>query len=262
MNRIKQIFNKLTASDHFLIFLIILFLLKSFSADSGNYLHIGIEHLIIGFIWFLPFKYGVDRSKSFQNATISIFIIILIMQHTNLNMVTGFSVFVFTYIAKFFINKSVSYVNPVVFALAMVSMLSFITPFYLLPAVDFNGVTHFITILSIYFPLAIVPLVLSILINGKRLKRSFLSEIYFATATLVQLSIHQDISWEFILSQLFVAAILIIEPKTSPVGKKQQAILGVSVAVCVHFFVLKGVPNGEVFAILIGNIGYYLFRKR
>jgi len=54
---------------------------------------------------------------------------------------------------------------------------------------------------------------------------------------------------------------LIIEPKTSPVKTKQQLVYGVLMAFFIAGLAVLKVPNAVVIGLLIGNIGYFVYKK-
>ncbi len=71
MKKLVELFKKLNAYDHFLIFLIILSILKIasvFIADgvSGgfHFMKLGASLFVIASILYLAFKYGLDKQKN------------------------------------------------------------------------------------------------------------------------------------------------------------------------------------------------------
>ena len=80
-----ELFKSLTAYDHFLVYLIILSLLKITNVFIVNgheagfqFIKLGVTLFVISSVIFLAFKYGLDRRKKYQHAAISTFIILLV----------------------------------------------------------------------------------------------------------------------------------------------------------------------------------------
>ena len=60
---------------------------------------------------------------------------------------------------------------------------------------------------------------------------------------------------------LFIGAAVIVEQKTSPFKVKEQVIYGISMAVLIAILELIKVPNPIIIGLLLGNIGYFVFRN-
>ena len=106
-----EIFKKLNAYDHFLVFLIILSVLKitnvfiDDSQEAGfHFIKLGAALFVISSVIFMAFKYGLDKRKKYQHALISTLIILLVLSHAELNPVRGVLVILLLYISKFLIK--------------------------------------------------------------------------------------------------------------------------------------------------------------
>jgi len=60
----------------------------------------------------------------------------------------------------------------------------------------------------------------------------------------------------------YFAFIMVSEPKTSPYRSKEQIIFGISVAVLLFIFMYYSIPYSFFISLLLGNLGYALYRIR
>lgn len=82
--------------------------------------------------------------------------------------------------------------------------------------------------------------------------------LYFATFIL-PLNLEGAINLFYTIPYYFVF-IMVSEPKTSPHTLKQQIVFGVSVAVLSFVFMQYGILYYQLIALLIGNLGFSLYR--
>jgi len=82
MKKLSEVFKNLTAYDHFLVYLIILTILKITNVFVGegqeagfHFIKLSVALFAISSVIFIAFKYGLDRRKKYQHAVISTFII-------------------------------------------------------------------------------------------------------------------------------------------------------------------------------------------
>lgn len=147
MNKIVEIFKKLTAYDHFLVFLFILSLLKIVDVfiddgkDAGlHFLKLGAALFVISTVLFFALKYGMDKQKKYLNALISTFLILLVLEHGDPDPVRALMVIVFLYVSKFLIKyKKKNIFNPVVFAVGISTLSALLIPAIGIPPLDWSG---------------------------------------------------------------------------------------------------------------------------
>ncbi|RLD77934.1 MAG: hypothetical protein DRJ10_11135, partial [Bacteroidetes bacterium] len=96
MKKVVEIFKKLNAYDHFLIFLIILSVLKIVSvfiddgSDAGiHFMKLGAALFVISTVLYFAFKYGLDKQKKYKHVLISTFLILLVLSHADPDPVRG-----------------------------------------------------------------------------------------------------------------------------------------------------------------------------
>lgn len=268
-NTLKSTFWKLNAYDHILVFMGILTLLKVVSvfmyqdfSDGIHLLKLTIG-LFVGFsVIFLVFKYLVDKQKTYKNVLISAFILLLVLAHDKPYLIGGLMMFTLVHVSKFFIkiNKK-NIFNPVVFGIAMVTIVSFFVPGIDAPPATFEILNFRYTIFNRAIPLAFIPILLSLIFNTKRVKRFPLALSFILPALLLGLLLSMDIN-QYILYALsisFTGVAIIVEPKTSPCKQNQQINYGITMALLVVILYSLKVPNSIFIGLFIGNILYFLY---
>ncbi len=272
MNKLKEIFKKLTAYDHFLVFLIILFVLKIVDVFSDNGLEAGLHFLQMGIalfaissIVFFAFRHLFDKKKKYQHALISTFLILLMLSHENPEPIRGLLVILLLYLSKFTIKyKKQNIFNPVVFAIGMATILAIIIPELGIPPLDWSGIDIRFNIAGTIFPIAIVPIILSIIFNVGRIKKHSLALSFIISSLIFGLFLqtydHDPISYVLITG--FIGAAILIEPKTSPIKTQEQIIYGVSIA-CMYFALTYiNLPNAPITGLMVGNALYFLYKQK
>lgn len=90
MSKIKTLIKKLTAYPHFLVFLIILSVLKIVnvfitkgSRDGLQFLMLGIGLLVISAVLHFAFSYLFDKNKKYLHSLISTFLILLMLSYAD-----------------------------------------------------------------------------------------------------------------------------------------------------------------------------------
>lgn len=265
----KSAFEKLTAYDHLLVFMGILTLLKVVSVfvyqgtDEGIHLLKLTVGLFGGFsAIFIGFKYLFDKQKKYKNALISALILLLVLAHNEPYLIGGLVMFTLVNVAKFFIKVNRKNIfNPVVFGIAMVTVLSFIVPAIDTPPATFEILDFRYNVFNMAIPLAFVFILLSLVFNTRRVKRFPLALSFIIPALLIGLLFSMETN-QYILYALsisFTGAVIIIEPKTSPSKQKQQIIYGIAMALLVVGLQFLKVPNSIFIGLFIGNIFYALY---
>ena len=271
MNKIKETFKKLNAYDHFLVYLIILSILKitdvfiDNGADAGlHFIKLSLALLVISSILFFVFKYTLDRKKKYQHALISTFIILLVLSHADLNPVRGVLVMLLLYVSKFLIKyKKQNIVNPVVFAIGFTTLLTLFIPSMDIPPLDWSGIDIRFSIFNTAFPISLIFIVLSLNFNVGRVRKHALALSFIAVSLLLGYfmdAFHSNYL-SFIISTAFIGTAIIVEPKTSPINTKEQLIYGVAMALTMIGFSYLEVPNAPIMGLMLGNLLYFLYKR-
>ena len=267
MNKIKSIFSKLTPYHHFLVFLIILTVLKIVNVfitkgdeEGIHYTLLGIGLIVISTVFHFTFSYFFDKRKKYLHSLISTFLILLMLSHADPEPVRGILVILLLYVAKFFIKyKGQNIFNPVVFTIGITTLLALFVPFLNVPPMDFSGIDIRFPILGMNLPLTILPITLALLFNVKRVQRHPLA-ISFIVSSLVMgyfIGAYDNDYYSYLIVTMFVGAAVIVEPKTSPNQMKHQMIYGVSIAIIISSLSYFTVPNSVVIGLLIGYLIYF-----
>ena len=264
-------FKKLTAYHHFLVFLIILTVLKiahvfitQGQEEGFVFTGLGVGLILISSLLHLIFSALFDKSKKYLNSLISTFLIILMLSHADPEPVRGVMVLLLLYVAKFFIKYNKQNIfNPVVFSIGATTLLALFVPFIGIPPMDFTGIDIRFPIAGMDIPIPLLPVTLALVFNVKRVKRHPLAISFIATSLLMGLFINtydHDV-FSYIIITAFIGAAVIVEPKTSPVKNKEQIIFGALMAFFITGLTVVDVPNPIIIGLLIGNIGFFSYIK-
>ena len=271
MTSIKKRIKKLSAYDHFLVFLIILTLLKigngfiTKGATEGlQFAGLGVGLIIISTGLHFLFRALFDKKKKYLHSLISTFLIILMLSHADPEPVRGVLVILLLYVSKFFIKyKKQTIFNPVVFTIGAITILASFVPFLNTPPMDFTGIDIRFPIAGMQIPLPIVPILLALTINVARLKKHPLALSFIITSIIIGFftdAFSTDV-FSFLIITLFIGAAVIVEPKTSPFKQKEQIIYGVLMAVFIAILSALEIPNPIIIGLFIANIVYFVYTK-
>jgi hypothetical protein len=272
VSKLSKFLKSLTAYDYFLVFLIILSVMKITNVfvvdgkDAGLlFAGLGVGLFVITTVLYFIFSRLFDKSKTYKNVLISTFIILLVLSHADPDPVRGVVVILLLFVSKFFVKyKGQNVFNPVVFAIAVTTLFSFLVPSIDLPPLDWTGVDIRFPILGMEIPLPVIPLLLALTFHVARVKRHPLA-VTFIMASLGLGWALQSFEGSFLsyfISILFIGAAIIVEPKTSPGKFKEQIIYGLSMAFFIVFLALLKVPNAPIIAFLIANLVYFIFKQQ
>jgi hypothetical protein len=271
MKKLIAIFKSLTPYDHFLVFLLILSILKVVDVfiDGGqeaglHFLKLGTALIVISSLIFFAFKYAFDKKKGYQNALISTLLILLMLSHEDPNIIRGILVIVLLYVSKFFIKyKKQSLFNPIVFAIGVTTVLAFIIPSLDVPPLDWSGIDIRFIIAGNLIPLTLVPISLSLIFNVGRIKKHALALSFIVTSLLAGFlfQAYDTDPFSYIIAIGFIGSAIIIEPKTSPSKVKEQIMYGVAVAIVIAVFSIVKIPNAPILGLLIGNGLYFIYKQ-
>lgn len=272
MNKLKQIFKKLTAYDHFLVFLIILTAMKianvfivNGTTESIHFAKLGVGLLVITSVLHLVFTKVFDKNKKYLHSLISAFLIIVMLSHADPEPIRGVLVILLLFVAKFFVKyKGKNIFNPVVFTIAMVTFISYFVPFFGVPPLDFTGIDIRFPINGMQVPLTLLPISLALIFNVKRLKKHPLA-ISFIIASLLLgffLNAYESNPFSYIIITMFIGSAVIVEPKTSPHKPFGQVIYGLLMAVFIFLFSFLNIPNSIIIALFLANIAYFVLKEK
>ncbi|MCF6359674.1 MAG: hypothetical protein L3J29_02810 [Cyclobacteriaceae bacterium] len=272
MSKVQNLFKKLTTHHHFLVFLIILTVLKIVNVfitngfDEGlHFTKLGVGLIVISSVLHLVFSKLFDKNKKYLHSLISTFLIILMLSHADPEPVRGVMVILLLYVAKFFVKyKGKNIFNPVIFTIGAITLLSLFVSFLGVPPMDFTGVDIRFPIGGMAVPLSLLPITLAFIFNVARVKRHPLAISYIATSLILGLFIgaYAQDSFSYLIIIMFVGAAVIIEPKTSPTNTKEQLVYGVIMGLFIAGLTMLNAPNAIAIGLLIGNVGYFIFKNR
>jgi hypothetical protein len=271
MSLIKAIFKKLTTYHHFLVFLIILTVLKITNVfiikglDEGlHFAMLGVGLIVISSILHFVFSKIFDENKKYLHSLISTFLILLMLSHADPEPVRGMLVILLLYVSKFLITyKKQNIFNPVVFTIGVITLFALFVPFLGIPPMDFTGIDIRFPIFGFEVPLSLLPITLSLVFNVKRVRKHALAFSYIISSLVLGYFIgaYEGEVFSYLIITMFVGTAIIIEPKTSPIIQSQQITYGVLMAVLIALLTMLNVPNPEVIGLLVGNVLYFIHSR-
>ncbi|MFT4851617.1 MAG: hypothetical protein ACI83B_004184 [Sediminicola sp.] len=272
MKRVLKLFKSLTAYDHFLVFLIILSVLKTVDVflDEGigaglHFLKLGVALFIISSILFFVFKYFTKQKKKYQHALISTFLILLMLSHADPDPLRGILVMVLLYVSKFFIiYKKQTIFNPIAFAIGAATLIAMVVPVIDIAPLDFSGIDIRFTILGQLVPIALVPITLSLIFNVGRIRKHRLALAFIIPSLLIAFLLpgYTDNFTSYAIAVAFMGTAIIVEPKTSPHKSNEQLIYGIAMAAIVFVLHVFKVPNALILGLMLCNVLYFIFKKK
>ena len=268
---IKSIFKKLTAYHHFLVFLIILTVLKIANVfitkglDEGlHFAMLGVGLIVISSVLHVVFSKLFDKKKKYLHSLISTFLIILMLSHADPEPVRGILVILLLYISKFFIKyKKQNIFNPVVFTIGFVTLLALVVPFLDVPPMDFTGIDIRFPIFGLQIPLTLLPITLALVFNVKRVRKYTLAFTYIAASLVLGylFEIFTDDIFSYLIITMFIGTAVIVEPKTSPNTQLQQFMYGVLMSAVIVGLTVLNIPNPIIIGLLIFNLVYFIHNQ-
>ncbi|MDH5368252.1 MAG: hypothetical protein OEW67_14825 [Cyclobacteriaceae bacterium] len=271
MEKIRVLFKKLTAYDHFLVFLIILTILKIINVFIIEGKEEGLHFAILGFglimissVLHLVFSKLFDKNKKYLHSLISTFLIILMLSHADPEPLRGVLILLLLYVSKFFITyKKQTIFNPVVFTIGGITLLALFVPFLEVPPLNFNGIDIRFPIFGKNIPLPLLPIILALIFNVDGVKKHPLAISFIASSLLLGFFInaYNTDHFSYVIITSFIGAAIIVEPKTSPIKNKEQIFFGVIMALFITGLTELKAPNPTIIGLFIGNIGYFSFKK-
>ncbi|MDA1060764.1 MAG: hypothetical protein O3B47_03145 [bacterium] len=232
------------------------------------FIHLGAT-LGFGLALFYLFTFLSRKKKNIYNTVISTLIIFLVL-HYGIKTADVIYPIIVTFIAifsKFFLErKNFPIINPVVFALLLTYLASTVIPSFDAPFISWWGTNYKALIGSYNFPLGMLLILVWMFFGlGKWRKYRILFSFLVAHSILLFLRTNLDATinfttLEFTLSDAtiyFFAAIMLIEPKSSPMIKLQQIIFGIIAALAYNLMAHFQVNHFDLFAIAIANLYFF-----
>jgi len=271
MTTVKQLFKQLTAYHHFLVFLIILtiikitnvFLTEGFT-EGLHFTKLGVGLIVISSILHVVFSKIFDAKKKYLHSLISTFLIILMLSHADPKPVRGVLVILLLYVGKFLVKyKKQNIFNPVAFTIGTVTLIALVVPALGIPPMDFTGIDLRFPIAGMQIPLPLLPIMLALIFNTPRVRKQPLAISYLLSMFVIGYFTRQleENMFSYLIISAFTAAAVIVEPKTSPFKTKEQIIYGVLMALLIGGLSLLDVPNPIVIGLLIGNVIFFAYNK-
>ncbi|NOQ73387.1 MAG: hypothetical protein GQ574_15380 [Crocinitomix sp.] len=268
MTRIVRLFKGLTPYDHFLTFLLILTVMKIVNVfvvagktEGVQFALLGLGLIALSTLIFFLLKKFVDQKKTYKNTLISVLIIVLILSHADPEPIRGILVILLLFVSKFFIkHKKRNIFNPVIFSVAVVTLISFIIPAIGVPPVDWTGIDIRFPILGNEVALPIIPIILALTFNVGRMKRHpiALTFIIISLAIAYGFNFYGTTFLSYAISILFVGAAIIVEPKTSPTKFPLQFYYGAATAIGIALLSLAAIPNAIILGLFLSNIVFFV----
>ncbi|TNE43149.1 MAG: hypothetical protein EP343_34650 [Deltaproteobacteria bacterium] len=270
-NPLVAMFKKLTPADHTATLLLILTLAQALQIaldktgkDAIHFL-LGAALLVgISLAMFWPLKVMLQPKKKAVHALISTLMLFLVLSHDNHQLWTASALLLTLYVAKFGLQyRGMAIFNPIAFSIVSVTLLSFVVPSVNDPELVWAGLQANFTVSGIVLPVSLMFMGISILGNVRRIRRIPLALSYLGTAFLLQLVLDASISWlAFATATLFMGALAVVEPRTSPVKRNQQIVYGVLAAMLYVGFAHFKLPSAAMLSLCVANLGYFAYRWR
>ncbi len=270
-NPLVTMFQKLTPADHTATLLLLLTLAQALQIaltqtrkDAIHFL-LGAGLLVgISLAMFWPLKKWWQPKKKAVHALISTLMLFLVLSHDNHQLWTASALLLTLYVAKFGLQyQGMAIFNPIAFSIVSVTLLSFVIPSVNDPELVWAGLQANFTVSGVVLPVSLLLMGVSIVGNVRRIRRIPLALSYLGTAFLLQLVLDASISWlAFATATLFMGALAVVEPRTSPVKRNQQVIYGVLAAMLYVGFAHFKLPSAAMLSLCVANLGYFAFRWR
>ncbi len=227
-----------------------------------------IYHLFatVGFalLLFVIFSKLSGKKKNIYNTLISSLIIFLVLHYgvETKDLIYPLLATFITIFTKFFLElKGSPIINPVVFGLLLAHLLTMIIP-GLEPlfiswwgaGYSYNGI-----------PIALIIIAVWILLLFKTW-RKFPALISFLALHAIIIAAQQDIEFlKFTFTDAtiyFFASIMLIEPRTSPILKKDQIIYGILAALVYNGLKYIGLNHFDLLAIVVANLYFFIQKQQ
>lgn len=208
------------------------------------------------------------KKKNIWNTVISALIIFLVLHYGpgTQDLVYPLIATFITVFSKFFLEiKGLPIINPVVLGLLITYLLGRLIPALGSPFISWWGTSYQGFFSGYSVPIALILIVIWIVLGlGKWRKYPLLMTFLISHALLVFARTSELSFVKFTFSDAtiyFFAAIMLVEPKSSPIPKPQQFIYGVIAASAYNLLAHFNVTHFDLIAIAIANLYFFLRRS-
>jgi hypothetical protein len=244
-----------------LLLAILAFLASAFSFSGAVLLHLAVT---LGFALILYWFYSTftSKRKDIWNTVITALIIFLLLHYG-----TSFSDIIYPLIAvfiaitmKFFVeHRGSPIINPSVAGLLLMAAIA-----ALIPGMDDAFISWWGASFRGYLSLSLLLIWLVVGVHKWR-KLPIVASFLLAHAVILMFRGEgiEFIQYTFTNSTIFfLSAVMLIDPKTSPMKNRQQFLFGLVAAIAYNVFIQYGVPYSGLFAIVTANLSYFLMKPR
>lgn len=224
--------------------------------------------IIFNYLCFIVFRKITQKSKFYINSLITTLIIFLVYHYTSSFagiIAASAGIFSVHLYKNFFYYKSQPIINPAVFAILFIELTSYLINLLIKIPVNSLGFTSWWgTEFGNYISLVLI-LIWTIYGTIKWRK------IYLLSAFLIcSFCLNLVYSWENLTNLIYIftsstlyfyAAVMLIEPKTSPVKKFNQSIYGLVAAISLFLLRENAIANPEIISIALANISNITMRE-
>lgn len=218
--------------------------------------------VVFATILFYIFKFLTKKTKELSN-TITTSLIIFLVVHNLATPPDIYFTLAITFLAiasKFLITwRNMPIINPAVFGLLAAFFIGKL--FSLTPFISWWGAAYTIPTSQFPIPFALIILAIWIIFGLKNWRKFPLLITFLIAHAILLFAFTQNIdTLKFIFTDAtiyFLAAIMLIEPKTSPILKNQQIIFALVAALTYNVLNYFGLPLGGLFGILLANLYFF-----
>lgn len=239
--------------------------------NSKLLLHLA-STLGFGLILFYIFKFISKKEKNIWNTIISCLILLLVLNFAfgTKDIVLALIATFITIFSKFFLEpKGMPIINPVVLGLLVTFLIAKIIPALDPVFISWWGASYKLSLASNFIvdlPLTLMAIWIVWGLPQWRKLPILISFLIFHAILILLINIKDPEIWNFLKYSFttgtiyFFTAIMLIEPKTSPILKKDQIIFALIAAITYNLLLYIKAPHFDLFAIAAANL-YFFFYK-
>lgn len=218
--------------------------------------------VVFATILFYIFKFLTKKPKELSN-TLTTSLIIFLVVHNFATPPDIYFTLAITFLAiasKFLLTwRNMPIVNPAVFGILAAFFLGKL--FSLTPFVSWWGAAYVIPTPEFALPFALIILAIWIIFGLKNWRKFPLLITFLLAHAILLFAFTKNLeTLKFIFTDAtiyFLAAIMLIEPKTSPILTRQQIIFALIAALSFNVVNYFNLPLAELFGILVANLYFF-----
>lgn len=219
--------------------------------------------LIFTLVLFFILKKITQKNKNLHNSIISSLIIFLLINYIgpgNSATIYTLTAILISTCSKFFLEpKGLPIINPAVLGLLASYGISKI------PGMPAMLISWWGTNYQFHIPLALTIIALWTIMGLKSWRKWSIFFSFLISHAILNFALNQNLELlKFIFSDgtiYFFTAIMLIEPKSSPILKKQQVFYGIIAALAYNAGVYAHVPNFDLWSIAIANVSFFIIKN-